>query len=171
MVFENTPLNVKLFYLINHSRNPFLDMFFSKFYLLGKGWVLIPTFFLVATFLREKLKVFLYALLINTSLVHLIKHITDQPRPASILEDVFLLEPLYQRSFPSGDTAMAFFLASFFLSINRLLGAVFLVYAFLIAYERIYVGAHFPLDVLAGALIGVLSYLLVSRLKEKKCSC
>ena len=44
IVFENFYLNKELFYLINHNRHPLLDAFFSKFYLLGKGWVLIPIF-------------------------------------------------------------------------------------------------------------------------------
>ncbi|WP_281054481.1 phosphatase PAP2 family protein [Thermocrinis albus] len=37
------------------------------------------------------------------------------------------------------------------------------VYALLIAYGRIYVGAHFPLDVLVGALLGLASCLFVRR--------
>jgi PAP2 superfamily. len=55
-------------------------------------------------------------------------------------------------------------LASFFLWLNPKLGFVFLVYALLIAYGRVYVGAHFPLDVFAGALIGIFSFLLALRL-------
>jgi len=167
VVFEDFSINEKLFYLINHTRSPLADAFFLKFYFLGKGWILIPIFFFVAIFLKNKLKLFLSALLVNTIAVHLIKQITNQPRPATILENVFLLEPLYHNSFPSGDTAMAFFLASFFLSINKLIGAVFLLYAFLIAYGRIYLGVHFPLDVFCGALIGIFSFLLALHIKRK----
>ncbi|WP_448587493.1 lipid A 1-phosphatase LpxE [Thermocrinis sp.] len=166
VVFEDFWLNKKLFYLINHSRHYLLDAFFSKFYLLGKGKVLIPILMSIYLFVKRVVRLFLYMVVIQTVIVHLLKRITDQPRPASLLEDVYLIEPLYHYSFPSGDTAMVFGLASFFFYLNKALGAVFFVYALLIAYGRIYVGAHFPLDVLVGALIGVLSFILALYLKK-----
>lgn len=165
MVFENFYFNRELFYLINHNRHPLLDAFFSKFYLLGKGWVLIPIFMDLFIFQKASLKVFLYTMMgISIILVEVLKRLTKQPRPATLLEDVYLLEPLHLNSFPSGDTATAFALASFFLWLNPKVGFVFLVYALLIAYGRVYLGAHFPLDVFAGALIGIFSFLLALRL-------
>jgi membrane-associated phospholipid phosphatase len=115
-------------------------------------------------FQKASLKVFLYTIGISTVLVEVLKRLTKQPRPATLLEDVYLLEPLHLSSFPSGDSAMAFALASFFLWLNPKLGFVFLVYALLIAYGRVYLGAHFPLDVFAGALIGIFSFLITLRL-------
>jgi undecaprenyl-diphosphatase len=115
-------------------------------------------------FQKASLKVFLYTIGISTVLVEVLKRLTKQPRPATLLEDVYLLEPLHLSSFPSGDSAMAFALASFFLWLNPKVGFVFLVYALLIAYGRVYLGAHFPLDVFAGALIGIFSFLLALRL-------
>ena len=101
---------------------------------------------------------------ISTVLVEVLKHLTKQPRPATLLEDVYLLEPLHLSFFLSGDSARAFALASFFLWLNPKLGFVFLVYALLIAYGRVYLGAHFPLDVFVGAIIGIFSFLLALRL-------
>ena len=69
VVFENFYLNRELFYLINHNRHPLLDAFFSKFYLLGKGWVLIPIFIGLLIFQKSSLKVFLYTMGISTVLV------------------------------------------------------------------------------------------------------
>jgi len=74
------------------------------------------------------------------------------------------LEPLHLSFFLSGDSAIAFALASFFLWLNPKLGFAFLVYALLTAYGRVYMGAHFPLDVFAGALIGIFSFLIALRL-------
>jgi len=167
VVFEDFSINVKLFYLINHTRHDTLDLFFSKFYLLGKGWVLLPIFLYVLLFIRRKLRVFLYTMALSTVLVNLLKHIFKQPRPASLLEDVYLMEPLYHKSFPSGDTAMAFALFAFFLHINRWVGGVFLIYALLIGYGRVYVGAHFPLDVLVGAALGIFSFLLALHMRRE----
>ncbi|ADC88866.1 conserved hypothetical protein [Thermocrinis albus DSM 14484] len=114
MVFEDLPLNVELFYLINHSRHPLLDSFFSYFYLLGKGWVLLIPLSFLLLFQRKHLRTFLLTLSLETLLVEVLKTLTGQPRPASLLPDVYLIEPVYHRSFPSGDTAMAFMLACFF---------------------------------------------------------
>jgi undecaprenyl-diphosphatase len=38
---------------------------------------------------------------------------------------------------------------------------VFLLVAFLIAYSRVYVGVHYPLDVLAGIVVGILAALAI----------
>lgn len=58
--------------------------------------------------------------------------------------------------------AVAFFFASLLKPKFRYLGIFLMVWAFLVAYSRIYIGVHFPLDVLSGALIGlILSGLFV----------
>ncbi|SNZ15425.1 lipid A 1-phosphatase LpxE [Hydrogenobacter hydrogenophilus] len=168
MNLENFPLNVELFYLINHTRNPILDTFFGHFYLLGKGYILIPILVFVLLFQRERLWLFLTSLIIETLSVQFLKVYFSLPRPASTLTDVYLLEPLYHRSFPSGDTAMAFLLASFFSPVaTGPLKILLWLYAFIIAYGRIYVGAHFPIDVLAGALIGIMSYYVAYKINRR----
>lgn len=167
MNLEDFPLNVQLFYLINHMRNPILDAFFGHFYLLGKGYVLIPILALVVIFQRERLWLFFTSLIIETLSVQFLKAYFNLPRPASMLTDVYLLEPLYHKSFPSGDTAMAFLLASFFSPVSsRPLKLLLWLYAFLIAYGRIYVGVHFPIDVFTGAFIGIMSYCVAYKISR-----
>lgn len=67
----------------------------------------------------------------------------------------------YERSdpsFPSEPAAIAFAFATGVMLIRRgRLGAVMLLMAALHAFARVYVGVHYPVDILAGAAIGILS--------------
>ena len=62
--------------------------------------------------------------------------------------------PLHSRSFPSGHTATAFAAALFVgLRVRRVLVPALLV-ALLVGLTRIYLGLHFPADIVAGAVVG-----------------
>jgi membrane-associated phospholipid phosphatase len=58
-------------------------------------------------------------------------------------------------SFPSGHATNAFALAAFFATYYRRRAVLLFVMAALVGYSRIYVGVHYPLDVLGGAFLGV----------------
>ncbi len=61
------------------------------------------------------------------------------------------------RSFPSGHTSQAFFMATLFAShfqANPAVVVILFTSALLVGITRIYVGAHYPRDVLAGAILG-----------------
>ena len=67
----------------------------------------------------------------------------------------------HSHSFPSGHTATAFAGATV---LSRLLprGApAFYLLALAVAYSRLYVGVHFPLDLVGGAVVGVATALLL----------
>ena len=57
-------------------------------------------------------------------------------------------------SFPSNHATAAFAIATAVLLYNRTMGVVLLVVAALIGLSRVYVGLHYPGDVLVGALLG-----------------
>lgn len=71
-------------------------------------------------------------------------------------------------SFPSDHAVLFFALATGLFLVNRLVGTVALLHAALVVcLPRIYLGLHYPLDILAGALIGIaLGALLVNRLGD-----
>ncbi|RMA96047.1 phosphatase PAP2 family protein [Hydrogenothermus marinus] len=154
--------NIKLFRFINNKRSKFLDKFYKKFFLLGKSYSLI--LFLPIFYYFGKLNAIyqlIIALLITGIVMPTLKYIFRHKRPVSLLEDVYLLEPVSLKSFPSADTAYAFTLFSVSLFFFPL-WAVFImfIYALLIAFGRIYMGAHFPIDVVVGAFIGFISGII-----------
>jgi len=151
--------NVKIFKLINGKRSKFLDKFYKKFYLLGKSYSLIlflPIFYYFGK-IQGLMELFI-ALFIIVFLMPAIKHIFQHKRPVKLLDDVHLLEPVTLKSFPSADTAYAFVLfgiSIFFFPVWLIL--IMLIYAVLIGFGRIYMGAHFPIDVIVGAILGLFS--------------
>ncbi len=159
MIFEAFKENIYLFDIINHHHDNILDKFFYAYASLGSGWVLLPFLAYIYIFRRFKLKIFLLSLTIETILVVVLKNVFGQPRPASVLKHVHLLYKLYWGSFPSGDSAMAFVIASVGAYQEKpIVKVLFFMYAILIMYERSYVGVHFPLDTITGATIGIFSF-------------
>jgi undecaprenyl-diphosphatase len=67
-------------------------------------------------------------------------------------------------SFPSDHASAAFAIAFAVFMFDRRVGALFLAAATAIGAGRVVVGAHYPTDVFAGALVGLGSALLVARL-------
>jgi len=167
--FERFAANVALFRLFNAHRAPWLDALALVLLVLGSGWGIIPAVAYAAFFRRSILPVLLISLLVETALVTFLKQFCAQPRPGAFLENIYIAEELLRRSFPSGDAAMAFTIVW---SLKRDLPwparAGLILLAVLIAGERVYLGAHFPLDVTAGALAGILSVLIAERLFSKR---
>jgi undecaprenyl-diphosphatase len=64
-------------------------------------------------------------------------------------------EMIHWSSFPSDHAVLAFCVATGLWLVSRRLGALAIAYAFVTNVPRIYIGAHFPTDLLAGALLGM----------------
>lgn len=91
----------------------------------------------------------------------LVKHVCRRERPrvaiANFSARVEMPDPY---SFPSGHTATAFAVAIALLPEGAWLGPLTLFHAFSVAASRVYLGAHYPLDVTAGAALGIAVGLL-----------
>jgi undecaprenyl-diphosphatase len=90
---------------------------------------------------------------------HALKPFFGRVRPCHALPDVRLLVAgSKSASFPSSHAWNSFTVATIISHFySRPIGVLSLVVAAVVAFSRIYVGLHYPLDVLAGALLGILS--------------
>jgi len=91
------------------------------------------------------------------ALANVAKVIANRPRPYEVVADAVLRQqPAHGTSFPSSHTAVTvavvIALAPF---LPRALAGVAIGYAVLVGWSRVYLGVHYPLDVLAGAGIGM----------------
>lgn len=87
-----------------------------------------------------------------------IKHIIGRARPKLGLDTIFAgpsLSYLYS-SFPSGHTTFGFMLAAVFSHYYPKYRSLFYMLAIWVGFERVEDFAHFPSDVLAGAILGIL---------------
>jgi membrane-associated phospholipid phosphatase len=103
-------------------------------------------------------------------LANLAKAAADRPRPYQVIADAVLRQPpAHGTSFPSSHTSVAVATVIALLPfLSRVLTGPVIAYAVLVGWSRIYLGVHFPLDVVGGAglgmMVGALALLAVRRL-------
>ncbi len=135
--------------------------------LLGQGVGLIVVFALLGLigwkFQRDRLRELgvrgIMAMLSIAAVVQLLKHLIGRPRPRFAHGDEFVLSPSLTSgldAFPSGHAANAFGAATVLAWYVPALRAPLFLTAGLVCLSRIIRGSHFPTDVFAGAVLGVL---------------
>ncbi|MBO1582757.1 undecaprenyl-diphosphatase [Bacillus sp. XF8] len=83
-------------------------------------------------------------------------------QPFAVLPNVNqLVEHEIDNSFPSDHTILFFSLCASIWLIRKKEGWLWLMLAFCVAISRIWVGVHYPIDVVTGALVGIISALFV----------
>ena len=107
------------------------------------------------------------SLAVNAVLTNLwLKRMVDRVRPFVRFPELTVLTTIPKdASFPSGHTAASFAVAAaIYMAGYRKMGRFLYVFAALIGASRLYLGVHYPTDVIAGAIVGVLSAWIVHRI-------
>ena len=100
----------------------------------------------------------LLAFTIELPLYKIIKNQIKRDRPFEVVSGVHQrVSPSDQFSFPSGHTAAAFVIATLIRHFFPSLLVPVYLWAFLMGVSRIYLGVHYPTDMLAGLVIGIFS--------------
>lgn len=140
----------------------------------GAVWIAITVILLIFKKTR-KAGVFAAFALLGSLLVNniILKNLIARARPYEVFTDVKrLIEIQKDYSFPSGHSgssfaaAVAIYLGLTDKKLRKTLGAALIALASLIALSRLYVGVHYPLDVLFGILDGTLIAICVSKTFE-----
>lgn len=167
-----------LMFLQEAVRNAVLDPIMKLITTLGNAgilWIILTILLLIPEKTRKigwmSACALLFSLLINNILL---KNLVARVRPYNAIE---VLIPIIKKpsefSFPSGHTGSSFASACvLYRKLPKKYGVPILILAILISFSRLYVGVHYPTDVLAGAATGIIcSYLgewLVNQIQKKK---
>jgi len=166
LFYGRDSINHKLFMVINQADLPFLDAVMPILTLLGGSWLVY--FYLLLMLVcygidkrvmpGRYLVAYCVATLFSLGAEDVLKGFFHVPRPALAIgmEHVRILGK-FSKSYalPSGHAVFSF-MTAFTLSHGRnwKWKAPLFLFAVLVAYSRVYVGAHYPLDVAAGAVVG-----------------
>lgn len=157
-----------LFLYLNSKHNPLFDpiMYIVSTY---TAWILICVAIMVFMIYRDRIwgqraAVFmLLGVAMNSITNNIIKILIMRPRPSNEpdLKDIIhqLGDPDNHYSFfsahSSNSICLALFTTLYFR--NKYYGIVIFAWAMTVAYSRIYVGRHYPIDIICGILFGLLS--------------
>lgn len=100
-------------------------------------------------------------LIISQLIVHLVKRLVNRPRPFISIDNVIArCLPSCKYSFPSGHSCAAFSLALVLAHGMPTWANLFYGLASMVAVSRVYLGVHYPSDVLVGYIMAYASFII-----------
>ena len=123
----------------------------------GAIWIVLAAILLLIPRTRRYGAAIALAIVLTTVVGEFVlKPFVARPRPFLQYSDLTaLIPPPSSFSFPSGHTGSSFAAATALFAMNRRAGLAAYVLAILIGFSRLYLCVHFPTDVAAGALLGI----------------
>ncbi len=147
------------YFNVRGARPVWLDRFMVWFTQLGNGFTGLGIAIIIFAFGNQRLAYeFILGILSLWLVVELIKFLIHRSRPFIRVTDTRIVgNQAIGRSFPSGHTSLVFFMATLMgiqFHFNVWIMVLFFIVAGIVGITRMYVGAHYPRDVLAGAILG-----------------
>lgn len=156
-----------LLFIQDHLRFEELNPFMIRFTNLGEFgliWIIITVLLLIPKKSRRAGICSALALVASLCVTNFfLKNYVARVRPYEVVEGLTsLLGPVGEWSFPSGHASSGFAAAAaIYKSRPKWVGVPCIILAALLAWSRLYVGVHYPSDVIGGAIIGALLGLIV----------
>ncbi len=161
--------DINILRIINNSwKCRFLDIIMPGMTYLGSFpfmFVFCTLAFLLSTTLLHVMAIHaMIAITISTGLGKLIKISVTRLRPFINIPNLNIKKiGIDKYSFPSGHTTGAFSLAIIIALYFPIFGFITIPLAFLVGISRIYIGVHYPTDVIVGAFLGSICSFLTYR--------
>lgn len=157
---------------IQRLQHPFLDVVMPWITTLGNSgllWIGIAVLLLFFPSSRRVGWTLLLALLGGLLLGEFfLKPLIARVRPFEMFPNISLLvSPPGGYSFPSGHTLSSFIAATVLYEQHRLLGVAATIFAFLIAFSRLYLQVHYATDVLAGMALGIFIGWIARKISQR----
>lgn len=162
-----------LLFIQEHVRNTVCDIFFGGITHLGDAGIFWVFLTIILLCFRQTRRAGLYsACALMASLVVnnlILKNLVGRVRPYELVEGLqCIVAPALDASFPSGHTGASFASAvAVYRQLPRKFAVFLIALASLIAFSRLYVGIHYPTDVLGGLVTGIGIGLLVNVAGDK----
>lgn len=155
-------IELELIHRIHEFRTPFLDSIIKLFDFFDRQeffFILIPIIWFGSGW-KAGLRLF-YILLISSVINHVLKEFFALPRPYHIDSSLGIIQ-VNGYGFPSGAAQTVILLSGILLSWRKNYWSYCIAISYIISvsFSRIYLGIHFPSDILAGWLIGGVLWFL-----------
>ena len=174
MTLQQIDMNI-LLWIQENLRIDALTPFWKVITFLGNGgwfWLVVAAVLLISKKTRRTGSAALLSIAIGFLITNvLLKNMVARPRPFDAYTEII---PLITRptdfSFPSGHTCASFACALvFFRMLPKKYGVPAVILAGMVAFSRLYLGVHYPGDVLGGFLVAVFTSTLAYHLVQAYC--